>query len=67
MMNKEYILLFDSAVENEIISRNPLTKSIKCTSGKKSIPKSALIISEQKCFLEIAKFLSAYNQYAFTL
>lgn len=60
-------MLFDSAVENEMISRNPITKSVKCTSGKKSVLKNALTIDEHQCFLEIAKQSTAYNQYAFAL
>ena len=27
------LVLFDSALENEIIAKNPVTKSVKCTNG----------------------------------
>ena len=29
-------MLFDCAVENELLAKNPLTKIVKCTSGKKA-------------------------------
>lgn len=28
-------MMFDSALENELIAKNPVTKSVKCTSGRK--------------------------------
>lgn len=60
-------MMFDSAVENDLISKNPVTKSVKCTSGRKSKEKRALTIDEQKLFLETIKDSSNYNQYAFVL
>ena len=62
-------MLFDCAVENEIILRSPITKSIKCTSGKKCKEVRALTVDEQKLFLHGAKEANNkfYNQYAFLL
>lgn len=58
---------FESAVENELIIKNPVTKAVKCTKGKKSEPKRALTIEEQRVFLESIRNNSNYNQYAFLL
>lgn len=59
--------LFESAVENELIIKNPVTKGIKCISGKPSKEKRVLTLEEQRLFLEGAKACSNYNQYAFLL
>lgn len=59
--------IFDSAVENGLIEKNPVIKSVKCAQGMKSDPKKALTIDEQRAFLETAKRYSNYNQYAFIL
>lgn len=48
-------MMFDSAVENELLSKNPVTRSVKCTSGRKSKEMRALTIEEQKLFLETVK------------
>ncbi|MCI8307844.1 MAG: hypothetical protein HFH14_07335 [Lachnospiraceae bacterium] len=40
--------MFDSAVENELLAKNPVTKSVKCTSGRKSKEMRALTIGEPK-------------------
>ena len=60
-------MIFDSAVENELITRNPITKSIKCTSGRKSKERQALTVEQQKLFLETVRDSSNYNQYALIL
>lgn len=60
-------MMFDSAVENELISKNPITKSIKCTSGRKPKERRALTVEQQKLFLETVKDSSNYNQYALIL
>lgn len=60
-------MMFDSAVENELIAKNPVTRSVKCTSGKKSKEMRALTVGEQKLFLETVKGTSSYNQYALIL
>lgn len=59
--------MFDSALENELILKNPVTKSVKCTSGRKSKRTRALTIEEQRIFLKIVKDTSNYNQYALIL
>lgn len=58
---------FESAVENDLITKNPVTKAVKCTSGKQSKDKRVLTVEEQKIFLEAIKNSSNYNQYAFIL
>ena len=60
-------MMFDNAVENEIIAKNPVTRNVKCTTGRESKKKRALTIEEQKIFLETVKGSSNYNQYAFIL
>ena len=59
--------MFGSALENELILKNPVTKAVKCTSGKKSKETRVLTVEEQKRFLETVKETSNYNQYAFLL
>lgn len=58
---------FECAMENDLINKNPVTKSVKCTTGKKSKPVRVLTIEEQRIFLEAVKGSSNYNQYAFVL
>ncbi len=60
-------MMFDSALENEMIAKNPVTKNVKCTNGKRSKETKALTVEEQKCFLERTKGTSNYNQYALIL
>lgn len=60
-------MIFDSAIENELLVKNPVTKSVKCTSGRKSKEKRALTIEEQRVFLETVHGTSNYNQYALIL
>ncbi len=60
-------MMFDGALENELINKNPVTKSVKCTSGRKPKEMRALTIGEQKLFLETVKGTSNYNQYALIL
>lgn len=59
--------MFSDAVENDIISKNPVTKAVKYNIGKEPKKVRALTIDEQKKFLEIAKGTSNYNQFAFLL
>ena len=59
--------MFQSAVDNELILKNPVTKYVRCTSGKPSKPPRVLSVEEQKLFLETTKESSNYNQYAFML
>lgn len=60
-------MMFDSAVENDLLTKNPVTKSVKCTGGRKAKPMRALTIREQKLFLEATKETDCYNQYALLL
>lgn len=60
-------ILFEDAVENEIIIRNPVKNSVQCTQGKESGTKTAMTVEEQKNFLSYAKESSYYCQYAFVL
>lgn len=59
--------MFSDAAENDIIPKNPVTKSVKYDIGKESKETRALTIEEQKKFLEVAKNTSNYNQFAFIL
>ena len=59
--------MFSDAAENDIIAKNPVTKSVKYDIGKESKVSRALTIDEQRRFLEVAKNTSNYNQYAFIL
>lgn len=60
-------MMFDSAVENELLAKNPVTKSVKCTSGRSAKKMRALTIDEQKLFLKTIKGTGNYNQYALLL
>ncbi len=59
--------MFQSAVDNELILKNPMTKYVRCTSGKPSKPPRVLSVEEQRLFLETTKESSNFNQYAFLL
>lgn len=59
--------IFSDAVENDVILKNPVTKSVKCNFGKEPKKVKALTIDEQKKFLEAANGTSNYNQFAFIL
>lgn len=59
--------MFDSAVENDLMVKNPVTKSVKCTSGRKMKETKALTIEEQKRFLEELQGNNCYNQFSLIL
>lgn len=59
--------MFADAVENDVISKNPVTKAVKYNIGKDPKKIRALTVHEQKKFLEVAKDSSNYNQFAFVL
>lgn len=59
--------MFGSALENELIEKNPVTKNVKCKSGKPPKETRVLTIEEQKLFLETVKNASNYNQWALIL
>lgn len=60
-------MLFDCAVENELLAKNPVTKSVKCTSGRKAKQMRTLTIEEQRSFLKTVNGTSNYNQFALLL
>ena len=60
-------MLFESALENDMILKNPLTKNVKCISSQKTKERQPLSIKEQKLFLQVAKDCSFYNQFALLL
>lgn len=59
--------MFDDAVENDIILKNPVTSSVKCSSGKKAKVKRAFTIDEQKKFIKTCENMDFYNQFIFIL
>lgn len=59
--------LFDAAVENNLISSNPVKRSVKAVSDKMPKERRVLRKEEQKLLLEAAKESKYYNQYAFIL
>lgn len=58
--------MFAAAEENEIIIKNPVTKSVKCPKHRKKNVR-VLTIEEQEAFLEVAKKSSYCRQYQFIL
>lgn len=60
-------VLFDDAVENELITKNPVTKSVKCKQDKEPNSSMALTVKDQERFVECIKRYSYYYQYAFVL
>jgi Site-specific recombinase XerD len=60
-------VLFGDAVDNGLITRNPVTKSVKITDKEASEPKKSMTLDEQRLFLKTAKDSSYFNQYAFIL
>lgn len=59
--------MFACAVENDLISKNPVTKGVRCTSGHEPKEIKALTLGEQRAFLEAVKDSVNCNQYAFVL
>ena len=60
-------LLFDDAVENGIIPKNPVTKTVKCTQGNESQEKSAITKEEQTIFMNAIRKSGYYAQFALVL
>ena len=58
--------MFDSAVENAIILKNPVTKSVKLPKPVEKNTK-VLTVDEQEKFMEEARYSSNYPQYFFIL
>ena len=44
--------VFECAVENYLIERNPVRRNVKATGGKKTEAREALTVDEQKTFLK---------------
>ena len=59
--------VFECAVENYLIERNPVRRNVKATGGKKTEAREALTVDEQKTFLKESEKSSFYNGYAFVL
>lgn len=59
--------IFDCAVENDLIEKNPVRKSVRATGGKKTEVREALTVEEQKIFLLGAEKSVYYNEYVFVL
>ena len=60
-------VFFDDAVDNGLLERNPVTKSVKSMRRKEPAPRKAMSAEEQRMFLENAKNSSYYNQYSIIL
>lgn len=59
--------LFQTAVDNDIIMKNPVKRTVKCPESKKAKERRVLTIQEQKAFLDAAFGTSNYNQFSFLL
>jgi integrase len=59
--------MFDYAVQNDVIIKNPCNKTVKANIGKEVSKKEALTIEQQKKFLYGIKGNAYENQYAFLL
>lgn len=59
--------MFYSAVENELITKNPVTKSIQAKSRKLSVEKNALTVREQVLLLSASEKSTFYNEWALIL
>lgn len=60
-------LLFDDAVENGIIQKNPVTKNVKCTQGKESQARSAITGEELPLFMNAIRKSGYYSQFALVM
>ena len=60
-------ILFSDAVENGLIKKSPMTRSVKCSGGREPVPKNALTVEEQKTILLGAKDSSYFCAYALVL
>ncbi len=60
-------VLFDSALENGLVVKNLVSKTVKCTNAKETKPERVLTRNEQRTFLEFASGRGNYNQYALIL
>lgn len=60
-------VMFQSAVENEVISKNPITKSIKIKGGKEVKIKKPFTVEEQRKFMKASMGMDYHNQFSFLL
>lgn len=60
-------MLFDDAVENELITKNPVTKNVKAVSKKMTRDRNAMTIEEQKILLHSTKESVYSNQFVLVL
>jgi len=60
-------LLFDDAVENGLIVKNPVTKTVKCTQGEESPERNAITREEQSLFFNAIRKSGYYAQFALVL
>lgn len=60
-------VLFDDAVDNELIQRNPVTKSVRVICKNDSEPRRAMTLDQQKVSLENSKSSSYFSQYSLVL
>lgn len=59
--------VFECAVENDLIEKNPVRRSVRATGGEKTEGRESLTVEEQKVFLLGAEKSAYYNEYAFVL
>ena len=59
--------VFECAVENDLIEKNPVRRSVRATGGEKTEGRESLTVEEQKVFLLEAEKSLYYNGYAFVL
>lgn len=59
--------MFQDAVENDLLHKNPVTKAVQYNIGLEPKKVRALTVEEQQAFLNVAKGTSNYNQYALIL
>lgn len=59
--------MFDFAVQNDLLSKNPCNKAVKANIGKEVTKKEAMTISQQQKFLVAIKGNIYEDQYAFLL
>jgi integrase len=59
--------LFESAVENDIIRKNPVISSVRYNFGRTPKEVRAFTVEEQKRFMQASKHMEYYNQFAIIL
>ena len=59
--------MFESALENDLIAYNPVTKSVKCKANDETCEPRVLTVAEQALFLKHAQKSRRYQEYRFVL